>query len=417
MINGLYNFSLLVYGLLLKGASLFHPKAKLWVQGRKNQGLKLSQFDPKNKRVIWIHCASLGEFEQGRPIIEKIKKQAPQTCIVLSFYSPSGYEVRKDYKLADLVVYLPLDRPKKVQNFIDKIQPSQAIFIKYEIWPNYYAELHKRSISLYLISAIFSNNQRFFTSIAKKWFAKPLHQITHFFVQNQESKNLLESIGITNVDVTGDTRFDRVLAIANQNKPIQEITNFVGSSTALILGSSWPADEELLKNFINDHDFNFKIIIAPHEIHQSRIASLLASFGETATLFSQLSKNKSEKKRILILDNMGMLSRAYSSANIAIIGGGFGKGIHNTLEAAAYGIPILFGPNHQKFQEAKDLIKEGAAVSIKNQLEFDTQIIVLLTNKEERNRRGKTALKYVNKGKGATDLIVEFLLNKEKSEP
>lgn len=412
MINGVYNFSLLIYDLLMKVVSLFHPKAKLWVNGRKNQKNKLTTFNPTNGHpIIWIHCASLGEFEQGRPIIEKLKSQNPKVNIVLSFYSPSGYEIRENYNLADLVVYLPLDQPRKVKFFVDSIQPTKAIFIKYEIWPNYFEELFKRNIPLYLVSAIFSENQRFFKSSIKKWFTKPLHQVTHFFVQNQTSKELLESIGIANVEVTGDTRFDRVLSIVEQHNPIEVLTAFINEKTAVILGSSWEEDEKLIHHYIQDKKFDFKIIVAPHEIHESRIASILKSFGDSAVLFSSLQQGDFLTKNILIMDNMGMLSKAYASVDIALIGGGFGKGIHNTLEAAAYGIPLLFGPNYHRFQEAKDLIKDGAAVSITNQEEFDQELTLLLANEDLRKSRGNSAQSYVRQGKGATDLIVGFILN------
>ncbi len=411
MYSYFYNFTLTLYEVGLNLAAFFHPKAKLWVKGRKEQEKKLADYTvPTGKKIIWIHCASLGEFEQGRPVIELLKKKQEHIFIVLTFFSPSGYEIRKDYEKADLVLYLPLDKPKKVAQFIAKIKPQIALFVKYEIWPNYYKELSKKGIPILLISAIFRENQRFFKGFAKQWFQKSLNHVAHFFVQNKTSEELLNAIGITQVTTCGDTRFDRVVTIAQQSKSVKEIHGFFTGEPIVILGSSWPADEQLIINYMKSSKLSFKIIVAPHEIHPSRIKKLHDKFNRKATTtFSSINQEDLAQRRVLIIDNMGMLMRLYSHADIAIIGGGYGKGIHNTLEAATFGLPILFGPNYQKFEEAKELINRQAAFVVTRQTDFDHLMTKLLEDVSFRTAAGEKAKEYVVSQLGATQTIVNHL--------
>ncbi|MNK27923.1 3-deoxy-D-manno-octulosonic acid transferase [compost metagenome] len=394
----LYNISILIYGLLIKFASLFNVKAKLFVNGRKDFFERIAVKANAIENPIWFHFASLGEFEQGRPVLEKIKSTNPQEKIIVTFFSPSGYEIRKNYALADGIFYLPLDTPTNAKKFIETIKPKMAIFTKYEFWPNYFKALASKKIPLYIISGIFRPNQVFF-----KWYGgfyrNVLKCVDYFFVQNEESATLLKSIGINNVDISGDTRFDRVFENAQQPKQLPIIEQFCGSDQVLIAGSTWPDDEKLLVDLATKYP-NWKIIIAPHEIHASHISEIEKLFPQ-ASKFSELNPKKPDHQ-VLIIDNIGMLSSLYQYGKIAYIGGGFGIGIHNTLEAAAFGLPVIFGPNYHKFQEAKDLINIRAAKSIRN-----TGELVSAFEYFNKNESGKIASSYVAEKKGATDIIIE----------
>lgn len=402
----LYRFGLSIFYILMKFASLWHPKAKLWVNGRQNWEKELRKKVGKIESSVWFHFASLGEFEQGRPVLEALKKAEPETNIIISFFSPSGYEIHKNYPLALAVCYLPLDTTNNATTFIEIIKPKYAVFTKYEYWFYFFRTLHQKHIPLYLISGIFRKNQAFF-----KWYGgfyrQMLSFITYFFVQNEESKTLLNSLGINQVAVSGDTRFDRVAENAKNKKELKEIEAFCGSSKVLVVGSTWPADEELLNSIIERYT-DWKFIIAPHEIAEANLQRLEEQLHGKTIRYSNLEVHKLTLPQVLIIDNIGLLSSLYAYGTIAYIGGGFGKGIHNTLEAAAFGLPVIFGPNYQKFQEAKDLIELKAGFSISNQAELNDcfKLLQADTHKEA----GKQAKAYANSHTGATAQILKKLL-------
>ncbi len=365
-------------GILL--ASIFNKKAKLWINGRKNLFtdlvVKIKNHNPAQKKY-WFHCASLGEFEQGRPLIEAIKIKEPSAFIILSFFSPSGYELQKNYKGADLVTYLPADSASNAKKFLEILKPDVVFFIKYEFWYFFLREAHERKIELYLISAHFRTKQLFFSNFGAL-HRKMLTFYSYIFVQDQLSQSLLKKIGIEKVLVSGDTRYDRVLDIKAQKKKLPEIDKFKNGFKLLVCGSSWPADEIIISKLWKNHLKNkgWKLIIAPHEISQDKINKLQSSFEKTSPtlLYSNISEQSVRKYDVLIIDNIGMLSSIYSYANVAYIGGGFGRGIHNILEAAVFDIPVFFGPNHHKFIEADALKNIGQAFDIKSADELSEKI-------------------------------------------
>jgi 3-deoxy-D-manno-octulosonic-acid transferase len=362
-----YNIGVLLYALAIHIASLFKTKAKQWVRGRINWENHLEEKLKKSesRKKIWIHCASLGEFEQGRPIIESIKKSHPEHFILLTFFSPSGYEIRKDYEFADAVLYMPLDTKRNARKFLDLTTPDLVLFIKYEFWVNFLNTLREKQITAYLVSAVFKPHHPFF-----KWyggiFIKSLEAFKILFVQDTQSKKLLASIGVNNVEVCGDTRFDRVLDIKNKFKPIPEIQNFKGNSKLIIAGSTWPKDEDmLLEAFSKLNRNDVKLIIVPHNIEtqlQKNTVTKIERAGLSYSLFTDGVKNES---KILVLNTMGLLSRIYYYGEAAYIGGGFNGGIHNCLEPAVFGTPVSFyGPGHEKYNEAVDLVANGAATAV-----------------------------------------------------
>ena len=365
-------------GILL--ASIFNKKAKLWINGRKNLFtdlvVKIKNHNPAQKKY-WFHCASLGEFEQGRPLIEAIKIKDPSAYIILSFFSPSGYELQKNYKGADLVTYLPADTASNAKKFLEILKPDVVFFIKYEFWYFFLREAHERKIELYLISAHFRTKQLFFSNLGVL-HRKILTFYSCIFVQDQISEALLKTIGIEKVLVSGDTRYDRVLDIKAQKKKLPEIDNFKNGFKLLVCGSSWPADEIIISKLWKNHLKNkgWKLIIAPHEISQDKINKLQSSFDKTSPtlLYSNIAEQSVRKYDVLIIDNIGILSSIYSYANVAYIGGGFGRGIHNILEAAVFDIPVFFGPNHHKFIEADALKNIGQAFDIKSADELSEKI-------------------------------------------
>ncbi|WP_421946213.1 3-deoxy-D-manno-octulosonic acid transferase [Pedobacter sp.] len=396
----LYILGIKIYSLLIWIFSFFNQKAALFIAGRKqifrNIAAKVNPIDQN----IWFHFASLGEFEQGRPVLEKIKALKPEKKIIITFFSPSGYEIRKNYALADAIFYLPIDSRRNAQKFIDLIKPEMAIFTKYEFWYFYFAELKKNNIPLYLISGIFRPNQVFFKSYGK-FYCNILKSVTHFFVQNKESENLLNSIGITATTLSGDTRFDRVYENAQQPKQLPIIEDFCGDTKTIICGSTWPEDEKLIAELALQHK-DWKFIIAPHEVDENHIQNIEKLFTGSVR-FSKLKTGKIQESNILIIDNIGMLSSLYQYGKLAYIGGGFGAGIHNTLEAAAFGLPVIFGPKYDKFQEAKDLIKIDAAKSISNQNELIVAFEYLATSEKS----SAAAKNYVLENKGATEIILD----------
>ncbi len=332
----LYKTGIFFYTLLAKIAALFNEKARFFVNGRKNWQKKLAEKTDKNARYIWIHCASLGEFEQGRPIIEEIKKQFPELKIALTFFSPSGYEIRKNYDLADLVMYLPADTKQNARDFISTLNPEKVFFVKYEFWYFYISELKRKNIPLFIVSAIFRENQQFFKNTPwGKWYRKMLFQFEHIFIQNETSAQLLKSVGLHNYTVSGDTRFDRVAAIAKSSKKIPIVEKFRENSPLLIAGSTWKPDEELLSEYINKSS-GAKFIIAPHEVSEANINRLLQLLKKPVARFSQIENVPVENLDVIIIDSIGLLSSLYRYGNLAYIGGGFGVGIHNILEAATF---------------------------------------------------------------------------------
>lgn len=403
----LYNIGTQIYFFLIRIASLFKPKAKLWVNGRKNLLNKIDELLSKNEQRIWIHCASLGEFEQGRPVIERLKSLHPHLKIVLTFFSPSGFEVRKNYKGADYIFYLPTDTKSNAKRFISLIKPEYVIFVKYEFWVHYINELKLNKIPLYLISANFREGQLFF-----KWYGgfyrSILHKISHLFVQNRNSVELLNEIGITNVTISGDTRFDRVVDIASQTKDIPLVSLFKQNKRILIGGSTWRKDNELIADLINSNSLNdTKFIIATHEIHEQDIEELINSIKVKSIRFSKADESNISDAHVLIIDNIGMLSSLYRYASVAYIGGGFGKGIHNTLEAATFGMPVLFGPNYQKFREAIELVRLGAAFPLTSSHELKDIAVDLFSDESKLNHLSEIAKNYVKINMGATDIILD----------
>jgi 3-deoxy-D-manno-octulosonic-acid transferase len=394
----LYNIGIRLYFFIIRLASFFNKKAKLWLDGRNNQSIH-SHHDS-----IWFHFASLGEFEQGRPVLEQMRTRYPDSKVIITFFSPSGYEIRKDTSLADAVYYLPLDTAKNARKFIDTIKPRMAIFTKYEYWYHYFNELHQRDIPLYVISAIFRPGQIFF-----KWYGS-LHReilrlVTMFFVQDTQSKQLLDGVGIHNATVSGDTRFDRVWVNAQHPKSLPIIVEFKNNQQLFIAGSTWPEDEKLLAALTVKYP-GWKFIIAPHEISEEKIERLIALLpSNSATRYSQLTTHH----QTLIIDNIGMLSSLYQYGDLAYIGGGFGVGIHNTLEAAAFGLPVIFGPNYSKFKEAKDLVALKAGFSINDERELGGITETLIEDEAFYNSASKKAKNYVEENTGATKTIIDYI--------
>lgn len=409
----LYLAGIKIYGLLIYILSPFNDKAKKWSRGRRGLLSRIAREVDPDSQSIWFHFASLGEFEQGRPVLEGIRLHRPNTSIVVTFYSPSGYEIRKNTPLADHVFYLPEDTPANAKALIRLINPSLAIFTKYEYWPFYFRTLASHHIPLYLISAIFRPDQVFFKPYGG-FFRKTLTYVTYFFTQNQDSLNLLARLGLTNASLAGDTRFDRVSTLPESRKHIPEIELFAKEAPVLVAGSTWPADEALLVN-LHIRFPDWKIIIAPHEIHEEHLRSIEKLFPD-AVRFSKRSKpiaHHPSPATVLLIDNIGMLSSLYAYGQIAYIGGGFGAGIHNTLEAAAYGIPVIFGPNYRKFQEAKDLLANGGGFSVQSTDELIAVFDNLSADASHRQHAGQTAGRYVREHAGATAVILHLLVEKE----
>lgn len=397
----LYNIGIRAYTLIINIAALFNQKARFWVDGRKNIFQRIENEINPDDKVVWFHVSSLGEFEQGRPVMEAFKKDYPQFKILLTFFSPSGYEIRKNYAGADYIYYLPADTRANAKKFLKLVKPEMAFFVKYEFWFNYLNQLQKSAVPTYIFSAIFRPDQLFFRWYGA-WYRKMLFVFEHLFVQNEESAELLGSIGLGNVTVGGDTRFDRVFDIAQQEKSLPLIEAFSKDSFVLVAGSSWAKGEELLFNYLAQSEPNFKIILAPHEIHKSNIQRIQEKSTAEVLCYSKANDANVLSARVLIVDSIGLLSSIYRFGKVAYIGGGFGAGIHNTLEAAIYGIPVIFGPNHKKFQEALDLISVKGGFVISSQKDFEEQIERFLHNQEALKLNGESALSYVNKMRGGT---------------
>lgn len=402
----LYNISIFLVGIGLRVASIFNTKAREFVTGRAHIFEKMREALRGNDQpVIWIHCASLGEFEQGRPVIEALKEEFPDHKICLTFFSPSGYRVRKNYPLASYVFYLPLDTRRNAKKFVKVVKPVLAIFIKYEFWYHYTRVLKKKGIPIISISAIFRKEQYFFRKTGS-FNRRILKNITHFFVQNQESVDLLHSIDLYNVSISGDTRFDRVKEIANRNEEVAIATKFKGSERVFIVGSAWPEDLDVLLPFINEGKLKF--IIAPHEIHSAQIEALRRSLTGKSILYSEASNRELEEYNVLIIDNVGLLSKLYQYGEFAYIGGAYGKGLHNILEAACYGMPVLFGDkNYEKFREAVDLINRGGAFPIADYPDLKRKF-ELLNVPETFQLACEVCRQYVAENTGATNAIMDY---------
>lgn len=392
---------------LLKIIALFSPKIKLFVEGRKTTFSTLQSKLQKSDKTIWFHAASLGEYEQGLPVIEKMKNQFPNHKIVITFFSPSGYEVRKNNTVADVTIYLPLDTKSNAKKFINVVNPEMVFFIKYEFWPNYLNELKNRQIKTYLISGIFREKQSFF-----KWYggfySNALKSFNHFFVQNDSSKSLLQSIGFNNVSVSGDTRFDRVVSILERDNSLKFIEDFKNNKTTIVIGSSWPKDEDLLVEYINSSKHSTKFIIAPHNIKEEQISNLKSQIAKRVVLFSEKENKNLSEFDVFIIDTIGILTKIYSYANIAYVGGGFGNpGVHNILEPATFGVPIIIGPNFSHFTEAIALVHQEGCISISTQDELNQALDLLIQNEDERYEKGHICSIFVQMNKGATEKILK----------
>lgn len=410
--NPLYNIGISAYRLAARIASPWNSKAKLMVEGQdKTIDYLKHKLDPQGG-YIWIHSSSLGEFEQGRPFIEMIREKQPSAKILLSFFSPSGYEVRKDYDKVDAVCYLPMDTPKQVRHFLDVVKPVMAFFVKYEFWGNYLSELKNRNVPTYIISSIFRPSQIFF----RPWggpFRKMLHCFTHIYVQNEESQQLLHDIGVNNVTVSGDTRLDRVLQIkaaAREFPAIAQMTT--GCKNVLVMGSSWEPDEDIVLPYINSHP-ELKMIIAPHEFDESRLQALMARIERHVARYTQLEGKDTTQLDCIVIDCFGLLSSLYRYGTIAYVGGGFGTGIHNVPEAAVYGIPVIFGPRHEKFREAVELNACGGGFAINDAQQCHALLDTLLNNDAERLAAGKNASHYITTHTGATQRIYNEIFSED----
>ena len=405
----MYSLIIHLYAFFIELISPFHKKARLMRLGQwKTNGILREKID-RNAKYIWFHASSLGEFEQGRPLIEKIKAEHPEYKILLTFFSPSGYEVRKNYGGADVVCYLPFDTPYRVKKFLDLSKPVMAIFIKYEFWDNYLSELKRRNIPVYIVSAIFRKEQLFF-----KWYGgmyrKVLSYFTHIFVQDDASRELLSKYGVTNVSVFGDTRFDRVQDVYKNTKQVPMVDLFVNNNRSdnqltMVAGSSWQQDEEVYLNYFNDHP-ELKLIIAPHEIHKDHLMHIESMLKRPSIRLSEATEKDIKGKSCLIVDSFGLLSSIYRYGDLAYIGGGFGAGIHNVLEAAVYGMPVIFGPKYQKFKEARDLLQVGGAFSITDEKAFESKMEELSTYRDLLEAAGAAAGDFVKSNIGATNRII-----------
>ena len=409
-LNILYTLGINLAGFVLRFIALFNTKIKLGVKGRASTFKILESKLSKTDKTLWFHCASLGEYEQGLPVFNAMREHYNDHKIILSFFSPSGYEIRKNSPIADVVVYLPLDTISNAKRFLDIVNPELTVFVKYDIWPNLLKELKKRQLKAILISAAFRENQSFF-----KWYGKQMRNalfaFDHIFTQNEYSKTLLKQINYTNTTVSGDTRFDRVTNQLQQDNTLDFIKDFKQNDLCVVVGSSWPEDEKLLIHYINTEALaNTKFIIAPHNIKKNQINHIKNSITTSSVLFTEIEEKDLSQYQVLILDTIGLLSKVYNYADIAYIGGAMGAtGLHNTLEAAVFGVPIIIGANHEKFPEAQAMIDHNGMISITNQTELNTAFNTFVSNTEKRLSFGKQNERFIKKNKGAVIQILNFL--------
>ena len=408
----MYELIICLYTLGVAVASLFNPKArKMWRGGREAFRVLRDKVDG-GQRYVWFHAASLGEFEQGRPIIERLRAEHPEYKILLTFFSPSGYEVRKNYEGADIVCYLPLDTYFSARKFLNLVHPEMAFFIKYEFWWNYLHILKRRGVPVYSVSSIFREGQVFF-----RWYGRSYRRVlkcfTRFFVQNDESKRLLATLGITNVEITGDTRFDRVLQIKRQAKKLPLVEAFKQDCKVFVAGSSWPPDEDIFIKYFNDHR-DWKLIIAPHVIGDDHIRQIVGKLSRTAVRYTEATEESVGKADCLIIDCFGLLSSIYGYGDVAYVGGGFGVGIHNVLEAAVWGMPVIFGPNNKRFQEAQDLLASGGGREVDSYSQFEAVMNTYVTDASAIEEDGLKAAGYVAATAGATDKILKTVFSADE---
>lgn len=406
----IYNLGIHVASLVLKFGALFNSKLKKGVIGRKNTFKALKNSIAKNDKTLWFHCASLGEYEQGLPVFTELRKHYKKHKIILSFFSPSGYTIKKNTPIANTVVYLPLDTKTNAKHFIDIVNPELTVFVKYDIWPNFLNELKHKKLKAILISAAFRKEQSYF-----KFYGKPLKEalfaFNHIFTQNEASKKLLKQINYHEITVTGDTRFDRVYNQLNADNTLPFIETFKNNNLCIVAGSTWPEDEALFINFINSQTTkNIKFIIAPHDIKQDRIKKMQSQINSKSILFSEKENTDLTNYQVFIIDTIGILSKIYNYAEIAYVGGALGKtGLHNTLEPAVFGIPIIIGNNHSKYPEAKNFIDNGGMFSISNQKEFNNILNTLIKNPTKRKETGNNNISFIKKNKGAVIQILDYL--------
>lgn len=387
--------------------ALFNPKIKLFISGRKTVFKKLQEHITQTDKVIWIHTASLGEFEQGLPIIEQLKKQYLNHKVVVSFFSPSGYEVKKNSIVADCIVYLPLDTKTNAKRFLDILHPDLAVFVKYEFWPNYLAELKNRNIDTLLVSGIFREKQIFFKSYGK-WMRKSLTTFNHFFVQNENSKALLNTLSIENVTVAGDTRFDRVTEILERDNSLDFVSTFKQDTTTIVYGSSWEDDENVYLDFLNNSK-DVKHIIAPHDIKKPKIEKLKNSIEKSVVLYSEREGKNLADYEVFIIDTIGLLTKVYSYADIAYVGGAFKTGLHNVLEPAVFCVPVVIGPEYKKFQEAIDLVENKGVISVTTKNEYESVIQKLISNTDYRKETGNINTNFIQQQAGGTGIIISYI--------
>lgn len=402
--RGLYTIGIWFYGLGIRVAALFNEKARLWVRGRKGLFAELERTFAGKSDPVWIHCASLGEYEQAKPLVEKIKQEQPDTQILVTFFSPSGYTQAVKKPLADYNFYLPLDLPDNAKKFLDIVQPASAIFVKYEFWYNFMQQLHQKAIPFYYISAIFRENQHFFKP-SGRWFAKQLQQASHFFVQTEKSKELLDGIGIKQVTVCGDTRFDRVKAIAAQVQPFDFMATFRQDKKVIVAGSTWGPDEQLLAQLLQ-HFPDYKLVVAPHEINRTPEVKQTFAAYKTAQ-YSSKEENDLANCQVLIIDTIGILSRLYQYSTVSYIGGAFKTGLHNILEAAVYGKPLFFGPHYDHFNEAVNLVAQKGAFSVNSTEEMKDIMTKFEQNPEYYAQTCTICQEYVAQNSGAVNIIYE----------
>ncbi|WP_299895212.1 glycosyltransferase N-terminal domain-containing protein [uncultured Aquimarina sp.] len=407
--NFLYNVFIAVFNSLLPIIGLLSPKLKLFVQGRKTVFEVLEKRIESEDQIIWFHCASLGEYEQGVPVMEELKKKHSNYKLLITFFSPSGYEIKKNSTLADIITYLPIDTKRNAKRFVQLVNPKLAVFVKYEFWPNYLNALKVNDTPISIISAAFREDQSFF-----KWYGgfmrNALQKVEHFFVQDTTSKNLLETVGFTNVTISGDTRFDRVSHQIEMDNKVDFISNFIDNRICIVIGSSWPEDEEVFVDFINQAPKDVCFIVAPHEIKDSGVQKLRQKLTSKTVLFSEKEGKSLKEYSIFIMNTIGYLSRVYSYGDIAYVGGAMGtSGLHNILEPATFGIPIIIGQNFDKFREAKQLQKLAGLFSVTNTTEFTRIMNKLIENKKFRQQTGMIAGHFINSNTGATHTIMEYL--------
>ena len=403
----MYNIAICLYLFAVKVAALFSRKPALMVKGHREVFDLLRRKIDRNARYIWFHAASLGEFEQGRPLIERIRKEHPEYKILQTFFSPSGYEVRKNYEGADVVCYLPFDTPRNVRKFIELANPCMAFFIKYEFWQNYLNALYNKGIPVYSVSSIFRPKQVFFRWYGKD-YSKVLKTFTHLFVQNEDSKKLLAGIGVTDVTVVGDTRFDRVLDIFAAAKELPLVKKFKGDSLTMVAGSSWGPDEDIFIKYFNQHP-EMKLVIAPHVVSDTHLKEIMQKLQRPCIRYTEATEETVSAADSLIIDCYGLLSSIYRYGEISYVGGGFGVGIHNVLEAAVYGIPVIFGPNNRKFREARHLLEKKGGFEINGYEDFETLMNRFLGDEASLKEAGKAAGDYVKNNSGALEKIMQSI--------